>query len=86
MRASSTARLAAAVARLSASWAAPRRTAAPAIVLRSPRRTASVALRHAVERARLLHLLARPDRISFLQKLGEGGACRLRNLVLQLLR
>jgi hypothetical protein len=43
-------------------------------------------LRHAVHRPRLLHLLARTDRIAFLQQLRERRAGALGDLVLKLLR
>ena len=45
-------------------------------------RAAALALGNAVERARLLHLLARADRIAFLQELGEGGADALCDRIL----
>jgi len=48
--------------------------------------TLPLALRHAIHRTALLHLLPRPDRIALLQQLGERGSRALGELVLQLLR
>jgi len=45
----------------------------------------ALALGNPVERPRLLHLLARPDRVAFLQKLGECRPRALGNRVLKLL-
>ena len=44
----------------------------------------AVALGNAIDRSRRLHLLARSDRIAFLQKLGEGRAHALRDRILQI--
>lgn len=56
------------------------------MTLRRPaRRSAPVALGDPVDRTRLLHLLARTDRIAFFQKLGEGRVSRLDDLLLKLL-
>ena len=49
-------------------------------------RSAAVALRHTVHRPLRLHLLARADRITFLQKLRECGTRTVRDGVLKLLR
>ena len=46
----------------------------------------AVALGNAIDRSRRLHLLARSNRIAFLQKLGEGRARARCNRILKLLR